>query len=76
MRQMRVLDWPTSIQTFEKESQPAGTTSSPPGLIAVASGPTGSLKFLAPPQNTYKPQAQGAEPAPDAVFEAACGTTC
>lgn len=64
---LRVLDWPTSIQTFEKES--AGwnyffTT----WVIAVASGPIGSLKFLAPPQNTYKPQ--GAEGA-DKVFEAA-----
>jgi peptide/nickel transport system substrate-binding protein len=65
--QLRVLDWPTSIQTFEKESSGWHyffTT----WVIAVASGPTGSLKFLAPPQNTYKPQAQG--PAgPDKVFE-------
>lgn len=64
---LRVLDWPTSIQTFEKES--AGwnyffTT----WVIAVASGPIGSLKFLAPPQNTYKPQ--GPE-GTDKVFEAA-----
>lgn len=62
---LRVLDWPTSIQTFEKES--AGwnyffTT----WAIAVASGPIGSLKFLAPPQNTYKPK--GAE-GTDKVFE-------
>lgn len=64
---LRVLDWPTSIQTFEKES--AGwnyffTT----WVIAVASGPIGSLKFLAPPQNTYKPQ--GPDGA-DKIFEAA-----
>ncbi|MFO1325992.1 MAG: ABC transporter substrate-binding protein [Rubrivivax sp.] len=62
---LRVLDWPTSIQTFEKES--AGwnyffTT----WVIAVASGPIGSLKFLAPPQNTYKPKGPDGV---DKVFE-------
>lgn len=62
---LRVLDWPTSIQTFDKESTGWNyffTT----WAIAVASGPIGSLKFLAPPQNTYKPK--GAD-GTDKVFE-------
>jgi peptide/nickel transport system substrate-binding protein len=65
--QLRVLDWPTSIQTFEKESQGWNyffTT----WVIAVASGPIGSLKFLAPPQNTYKPMGAAGT---DKTFEAA-----
>ena len=52
---LRVLDWPTSIQTFEKESTGWNyffTT----WFIAVAQGPLGALSFLAPPQNTYKPK--------------------
>ena len=52
---LRVLDWPTSIQTFEKESTGWNyffTT----WFIAVALGPLGALSFLAPPQNTYKPK--------------------